>query len=142
MTKKSIGLRNMALVATIGLFLVTTPVITSANATTVKNGIACKKSGLKTKVGSKSYVCGNNPYVTPTKLTWMLITCKQAGDLLTQARETEEMMLQQANIYGYKTLTELGDALGGKEKKDIDDLVKTITDGESAMKNTLCKRGK
>jgi hypothetical protein len=52
------------------------------------------------------------------------------------------MMLQQANIYGYKTLTELGNALGGQEKKDLDDLAKTITDGEAAMKNTLCKRGK
>jgi hypothetical protein len=72
----------------------------------------------------------------------MLSTCKQAGDLLVQARETEEMMLMQANIYGYKTLTELGNALGGQEKKDLDELVKIISDGEAAMKNTLCKRGK
>ena len=132
-----------ALIAlTLGLLLSTTSVITAAEAATIKNGVACKKSGQKTKTGKKNYVCGNNPYVTPTKLTWMLSTCKQAGDLLAQARETEEMMLLQANIYGYKTLTELGNALGGQEKKDLDDLVKTITDGEAAMKNTLCKRGR
>jgi hypothetical protein len=142
MVKSSRKLKSAVLATTLGLFLATTSYINTSNAATVKNGVACKKTGLKTKVGSKNYVCGNNPYVTPTKLTWMLSTCKQAGDLLAQARETEEMMLQQANIYGYKTLTELGNALGGQEKKDLDDLAKTITDGEAAMKNTLCKRGK
>jgi hypothetical protein len=142
MVKSSRKLKCAVLATTLGLFLATTSYITTSNAATVKNGVACKKAGLKTKVGKKNYVCGNNPYVTPTKLTWMLSTCKQAGDLLAQARETEEMMLLQANIYGYKTLTELGNALGGQEKKDLDDLVKTITDGEAAMKNTLCKRGR
>lgn len=142
MVKSSRKLKSAVLATTLGLFLATTSFVTTSNAATVKNGVACKKAGLKTKVGNKNYVCGNNPYVTPTKLTWMLSTCKQAGDLLAQARETEEMMLLQANIYGYKTLTELGNALGGQEKKDLDDLVKTITDGEAAMKNTLCKRGR
>ena len=142
MVKSSRKLKSAVLATTLGLFLATTSYITTSNAATVKNGVACKKAGLKTKVGKKNYVCGNNPYVTPTKLTWMLSTCKQAGDLLAQARETEEMMLLQANVYGYKTLTELGNALGGQEKKDLDDLVKTITDGEAAMKNTLCKRGR
>jgi hypothetical protein len=72
----------------------------------------------------------------------MLSTCKQAGDLLVQAKEAEEMMLMQANIYGYKTLTELGTALGGQEQKDINDIVKNITTLEASMKNTLCKRGR
>jgi hypothetical protein len=72
----------------------------------------------------------------------MLSTCKQAGDLLVQAKEAEEMMLMQATVFGYKTLTELGTALGGQEQKDINELLKTITDGEAAMKNTLCKRGR
>ena len=142
MVKSSRKLKSAVLATTLGLLLTTTSFITTSNAATVKNGVACKKAGLKTKVGSKNYVCGRNPYVTPTKLTWMLSTCKQAGDLLVQARETEEMMLMQANIYGYKTLTELGNALGGQEKKDLDELVKIISDGEAAMKNTLCKRGK
>ena len=142
MVKVSIKARAAVVATVFGLFLATTSFAVSANAATVKNGVSCKKSGLKTKVGSKNYVCSRNPYVTPTKLTWMLSTCKQAGSLLAQARETEEMMLLQANIYGYKTLTELGTALGGNEQKELDSLVKTITDGEAAMKNTLCKKGK
>jgi hypothetical protein len=142
MSKSATKAKPALIALTLGLLLSTTSVITAAEAATIKNGVACKKSGQKTKSGSKNYVCGKNPYVTPTKLTWMLSTCKQAQDLLIQAKEAEEMMLLQANIYGYKTLTELGNALGGQEKKDIDDLVKTITDGEAAMKNTLCRRGR
>jgi hypothetical protein len=142
MTKTAAKTKPALIALTLGLLLSTTSVITAAEAATIKNGVACKKSGQKAKSGSKSYVCGKNPYVTPTKLTWMLSTCNQAQSLLTQARETEEMMLLQANIYGYKTLTELGNALGGNEKKELDNLTKTIIDGESAMKNTLCKKGK
>ena len=142
MVKSSRKLKSAVLATTLGLLLTTTSAITTLNAATVKTGVACKKAGLKTKVGSKNYVCGRNPYVTPTRLTWMLSTCKQAGDLLVQAKEAEEMMLMQATIFGYKTLTELGTALGGQEQKDINELIKTITDGEAAMKNTLCKRGR
>jgi hypothetical protein len=142
MVKSSRKLKSAVLATTLGLLLTTTSAITASNAATVKTGVACKKAGLKTKVGSKNYVCGRNPYVTPTRLTWMLSTCKQAGDLLVQAKEAEEMMLMQATIFGYKTLTELGTALGGQEQKDINELIKTITDGEAAMKNTLCKRGR
>ena len=142
MVKNSRKLKSAVLATTLGLLLTTISFITTSNAATVKTGVACKKAGLKTKVGSKNYVCGRNPYVTPTRLTWMLSTCKQAGDLLVQAKEAEEMMLMQATIFGYKTLTELGTALGGQEQKDINELVKTITDGEAAMKNTLCKRGR
>jgi hypothetical protein len=142
MVKNSRKLKSAVLATTLGLLLTTTSFITTSNAATVKTGVACKKAGLKTKVGSKNYVCGRNPYVTPTRLTWMLSTCKQAEDLLVQAKEAEEMMLMQATIFGYKTLTELGTALGGQEQKDINELIKTITDGEAAMKNTLCKRGR
>ena len=142
MVKVSNKARAAVLASAFGLILATTTYAISADAATVRNGVSCKKNGLKTKVGSKNYVCGKNPYITPTKLTWMLSTCKQAQDLLVQLKDAEEMMMTQASIYGYKTLTELGDALGGQEKKDIDDLVKGITDAESAMKNNLCKRGR
>ena len=142
MVKSSSKLKSAVLATTLGLFLATTSFVTTSNAATVKNGVNCKKAGLKTKVGKKKYVCAKNPYVKPTKLTWMLSTCKQAGSLLAQAREAEEMMLMQATTFGYKTLTELGTALGGKEQEELDDLVKTITDGEAAMKKTLCKKGK
>ena len=119
MVKVSNKARAAVVATAFGLFLATTSYAVSADAATVRNGVSCKKSGLKTKVGSKNYVCGRNPYVTPTKLTWMLSTCRQAQTLLVQLKDAEQLMLTQASIYGYKTLTELGNALGGQEKKDI-----------------------
>ena len=142
MVKNSNKTRSVVVAAAFGLFLATTAFATTANAATVKNGVACSKTGAKTKVGSKSYVCGSNPYITPTKRTWMLDKCKLSNDLLVQLKEAEEEMLMQANIFGYKTLTDLGNALGGQEQKDVNELVKAITDSEAAMKNTFCKKGK
>lgn len=142
MVKSSNKARAVVLAAAFGLFLATTSFATTANAAKISNGVACSKTGAKTKVGSKSYVCGNNPYVTPTKRTWMLNDCKLANDLYVQLKEAEENMLQQANIFGYKTLTDLGNALGGQEQKDVNELIKSIADSDAAMKNTLCKKGK
>ena len=130
------------LAAAFGLVLATTSFATTANAAKVSNGVACSKTGAKTKVGSKSYICGSNPYITPTKRTWMLTNCKLSNDLLVQLKEAESDMLVQANIFGYKTLTDLGNALGGQEQKDVNELVKSIADSEAVMKNTFCKKGK
>ena len=142
MVKNSRKARAVVVAAAFGLFLSTTAFATTANAATVKNGVSCSKTGAKTTVGKKKYVCGYNPYVTPTKRTWMLSDCKMANDLLIQLKEAEADMLLQANIFGYKTLTDLGNALGGQSQKDVDELVKSIADSEAAMKNTLCKKGK
>ena len=77
-----------ALIAlTLGLLLSTTSVMTAAEAAKIKNGVACKKDGQKTKTGKKNYVCGNNPYVKPTKLTWMLTSCPQANELYIEAKD-------------------------------------------------------
>jgi hypothetical protein len=142
MVKNSNKSRSVVVAAALGLFLATTAFATTANAATVKNGISCSKTGAKTTVGKKKYVCGYNPYITPTKRTWMLADCKLSNDLLIQLKEAEENMLIQANIFGYKTLTDLGNALGGQEQKDVNELVKAIADSEATMKNILCKKGK
>ena len=81
MVKASNKVRASVLAATFGLLLATTSFATAANAVTIKNGVACKKDGLKGKAGSKRYVCGKNPYVTPTKLTWMLTSCPEQINL-------------------------------------------------------------
>ena len=142
MVKNSNKTRSVVLAAAFGLFLATTSFATTANAAKISNGVACSKTGAKTKVGSKSYICGSNPYITPTKRTWMLTNCKLSNDLLVQLKEAEADMLTQANIFGYKTLTDLGNALGGQEQKDVNELVKSIADSDAVMKNTFCKKGK
>ena len=119
-----------ALIAlTLGLLLSTTSVITAAEAATIKNGVACKKNGLKTKSGSKNYVCGKNPYVTPTKLTWMLTSCPKANELYIEAKD-------QYDIFK--------DILSSSPEgiAELANLQKSMNSLDTLMKTQVCKRGK
>jgi hypothetical protein len=130
---------KIVIASTLGLFLATS-VITPASAATVKTGTACKKVGQTVKVGSKTYVCGKNPVVTPTKNTYMLKTCRDTNAIYRTVKSTYDDMLEQANIFGYATLTDLGNALGGQEKKELDTLEKTVVDTQALIAK-LCKKG-
>jgi hypothetical protein len=129
MVKVSNKVRASVLAATFGLFLATTSYATSANAATVKNGVACKKLGLKTKSGSKTYYCEKNPYVTPTKNTWTLSSCLDANDLYIEAKDQYEVFkdILSASPEG---VTELGNL-----QKSMDSLI-------VIMKTQTCKKGK
>ena len=129
MVKSSRKLKSAVLATTLGLFLATTSYITTSNAATVKNGVACKKAGLKTKVGKKNYVCGKNPYVTPTKLTWMLTGCPEAYDLYIEAKD-QYGVFKDILSSSPEGITELGNL-----QKSMDSL-------DTLMKTQVCKRGK
>ena len=129
MTKTAVK-ANPALIALIlGLLLSTTSVITAAEAASVKNGVACNKLGQKTKAGKKNYVCGKNPYVTPTKLTWMLTSCPEAYDLYVEAKD-QYGIFKDILSTSPEGLTELGNL-----QKSMDSL-------DTLMKTQVCKRGK
>ena len=132
-------LRKIVIASTLGLFLATS-VITPASAATIKTGTACKKAGQTVKVGSKTYVCGKNPFLTPTKNTYMLKACRDTNALYLTVKSAYDDMLEQANIFGYKTLVDLGNALGGQEKIDLDNLDKTIVDTQALLAKQ-CKKG-
>ena len=132
-------LRKIIVASTLGLFLATS-VVTPTSAATIKTGTACKKAGQTVKVGSKTYVCGKNPIVTPTKNTYMLKACRDTNTLFRTVKSAYDDMLEQANIFGYKTLTELGNALGGQEKIELENLDKTIADSQAALARQ-CRRG-
>ena len=140
MTKTTAKAKPALIALTLGLLLSTTSVLSAAEAATVKNGVACKKSGQKTKTGKKNYVCGKNPIVTPTKNTYMLKACRDTNTLFRTVKSAYDDMLEQANIFGYKTLTELGNALGGQEKIELENLDKTIADAQAALARQ-CRRG-
>ena len=129
MVKASNKVRASVLAATFGLFLATTSFTTSANAATIKNGVACKKDGLKGKAGSKRYVCGKNPYVTPTKLTWMLTSCPEAYDLYIEAKD-------QYGIFK-DILSSSPDGLA-----ELANLQKSMGSLDALMKTQVCKKGK
>ena len=128
MVKVSNKVRASVLVATFGLFLATTSYATSANAATIKNGVACKKLGQKTKSGSKTYYCEKNPYVTPTKNTWTLASCLDANDLYIEAKEQYEVF-KDILSGSPEGVTELGNL-----QKSADSLL-------VLMKTKVCKKG-
>ena len=132
-------LRKILIASTLGLFLATS-VVSPASAATIKTGTACKKAGQTVKAGSKTYVCGKNPVLTPTKNTYMLKACRDTNALYRTVKSAYDEMLEQANIFGYATLADLGNALGGQEKIDLDNLDKTIVDTQGLLAKQ-CKKG-
>ncbi len=121
--------KSLVVATSLGLLIASSTFITPSNAATVKTGTTCKKAGLKTKVGSKNYVCGKNPYVTPTKLTWMLTGCPEAYDLYIEARD-------QYDIFK--------DVLSSSPEgtAELSNLQKSMNSLDTLMKNQVCKRGK
>jgi hypothetical protein len=129
MSKSATKAKPALIALTLGLLLSTTSVITAAEAATIKNGVACKKNGLKTKTGKKNYVCGKNPYVSPTKLTWMLTSCPQANELYIEAKDQYGIFkdILSASPEGIAELANL--------QKSMDSL-------DTLMKTQVCKKGK
>ena len=129
MSKSATKAKPALIALFLGLLLSTTSVITAAEAATIKNGVACKKNGLKTKSGSKNYVCGKNPYVSPTKLTWMLTSCPQANELYIEAKDQYGIFkdILSASPEGIAELANL--------QKSMDSL-------DTLMKTQVCKKGK
>ena len=128
--RSSNRLKSVVLASALGLSLATTTFSTASNAATIKNGVACKKNNLKTKAGGKNYVCGKNPYVTPTKLTWMLRECPETYELYADSKEQ------------YEIFKDILSSAGAEGKIEADKLVKGIGDLEVLMKSQVCKKGK
>ena len=128
MIKASNKVRASVLAATFGLFLATTSFATTSSAATVKNGVACKKLGQKTKSGSKTYYCEKNPYITPTKNTWTLTSCLDASDLYIEAKD-QYGIFKDILSGSPEGVTELGNL-----QKSADSLL-------VLMKTKVCKKG-
>jgi hypothetical protein len=119
--------RAFAIVA--GSILGASMMVAPSQAVTIKNGVKCTKANATTKVGTKVYRCGKNPYFKPTTLTWTLRGCFTANTLLKDARSQYE---------DWKDLAKLAGADG---EKTLMELQTSITELENTMKNEVCKRG-
>ena len=128
MVKASNKVRASVLAATFGLFLATTSFATTSSAATVKNGVACKKLGQKTKSGSKTYYCEKNPYVSPAKNTWTLSTCLDSYDVYIDSKDQYGIFkdILSASPEGLAELANL--------QKSMDSL-------DVLMKTKACKKG-
>ena len=121
-------LRKIVIASTLGLFLATS-VVTPASAATIKTGSACTKAGSTKKVGSKTYVCGKNPFVTPTKNTFMLKACFDGYDVYLQAKD------------GYDSYKDLAPLIGAEGQAQLDQLKKSMDSIYSTLRTKACKRG-
>jgi len=122
--------RSVFFTLVFSLILSSTSMISLAQSASIKNGVACKKSGQTAKSGAKRYVCGKNPYLQPKKLTWMLRECPQTYDLYVDSKEQ------------YEIFKDILSSAGTEGKVESDKLLKGIADLEALMKTEVCKRGK
>ncbi len=122
-------MKKRKLIASTLLFLLVFVNLQQSIAATVKNGVKCTKAGATTKVGTKVYRCGKNPYFKPASLTWTLRGCFTANTLLKEARSQYE---------DWKDLAKLAGAEG---EKTLNELQASITELENTMKNEVCKKG-
>ncbi len=121
-------LRKIVIASTLGLFLATS-VVTPASAATIKTGSSCTKAGTTKKVGSKTYVCGKNPFVAPTKNTFMLKACYDGYDVYLQAKD------------GYDSYKDLAPLIGAEGQAQLDELKKSMDSIYSTLRTKACKRG-
>jgi hypothetical protein len=126
-------LRKIIVASTLGLFLATS-VVTPAAAATIKTGTSCKKAGQTVKVGKKTYVCGKNPFVTPTKNTWALKTCLDGYDSYVSIKE--DLIPQAEDMLGL-----LGGADKIMQQAEIDKMTSDNVLVLAALKSKWCKRG-
>ena len=121
-------LRKIVIASTLGLFLATS-VVSPASAATTKTGTSCTKAGKTLKVGKKSYICGKNPFVSPTKNTYMLKACYDAYDVYLQANSE------------YDSYKDLGPLVGAEGMAQIDELKKSVDSIYETLKTKACKKG-
>ena len=121
-------LRKIVIASTLGLFLATS-VVAPASSATIKTGTSCKKAGQTVKVGKKTYVCGKNPFVTPTKNTYMLKACLDGYDVYLQAKD------------GYDSYKDLAPLIGAEGQAQLDELKKSTDSIFSTLRTKACKRG-
>ena len=126
-------LRKIVIASVLGLFLATS-VVTPASAATIKTGTSCAKEGSVKKVGSKSYLCGKNPFVSPTKNTWALKTCLEGYDSYMSIKD--DLIPQAVDMLGL-----LSGADKITQQAEIDKMTSDNVLVLNALKTKWCKKG-
>ena len=126
-------LRKIVIASTLGLFLATS-VVSPASAATTKTGTPCTKEGKTLKVGKKVYVCGKNPFVTPTKKTWALKTCLEGYDSYVSIKE--DLIPQAMDMLGL-----LAGADKITQQAEIDKMTSDNVLVLAALQSKWCKKG-
>jgi hypothetical protein len=135
--------RKSIITVVISLALLSGGVVTAAHAATVKNGVACAKSGASTTVtvkGVKStYLCrvnpaaATNPNIAKGGKTWTLKTCVSYYAQYQTAFDNLKAQLDMINL------------LSGQDKADAmkgyNDGMNTLSQTLAVIENSYCKTG-
>jgi hypothetical protein len=127
MIKTSNSAKPLFVALVLGLLLSTT-FISLTEAATIKNGVSCEKSGQTAKSGSNRYICGKNPDVSLSKLSWMLRECPQSYELFVESKEQ------------YEIFREILASSGVEGQAEASKLLKVISVLESPLKSQVCNR--
>jgi hypothetical protein len=88
-------LKKIATTSFVALVLIA-GVSSPVNAASIKQGVACTKSGAKSTSGKTSYVCQKNPASTSTKLVWVTTDCATAAKTyLATKKDSDNFVSQQ-----------------------------------------------
>lgn len=83
----------------------------------ISNGVACKKSGQKTKTSSGTYRCAKNPLVSSKKLTWLSLDCISAANDAVKAQRSS--VTTAANFKAQLPVIDLGITTESANKAEI-----------------------
>jgi hypothetical protein len=83
----------------------------------ISNGVACKKSGQKTKTSGGTYRCAKNPLVSSKKLTWLSLDCISAANDAVKAQRSS--VTTAANFKAQLPVIDLGITTESANKAEI-----------------------
>jgi hypothetical protein len=83
----------------------------------ISNGVACKKSGQKTKTSGGTYRCAKNPLVSSKKLTWLSLDCITAANDAVKAQRSS--VTTAANFKAQLPVIDLGITTESANKAEI-----------------------
>jgi predicted nucleic acid-binding Zn-ribbon protein len=83
----------------------------------ISNGVACKKSGQKTKTSGGTYRCAKNPLVSSKKLTWLSMDCLTAANDAVKAQRSS--VTTAANFRAQLPVIDLGITTESANKAEI-----------------------
>ena len=83
----------------------------------ISNGVACKKSGQKTKTSGGTYRCAKNPLVSSKKLTWLSLDCISAANDAVKAQRSS--VTTAANFKAQLPVIDLGITTESANKAEL-----------------------
>lgn len=130
--------KKVAIVLMTGLLATPTVMVSVSSAATIKNGVACAKTGavstIKVNGVAKTYICKINPSVTgATKATWTLKSCITYW---STANSQKKLIDEQRSL-----VSAMSEPDKTKYNTELDKSMSELNKVYAAIKANYCKAG-